>query len=110
MSAICRRLNNLQAARAKLEQRKGTRTYSDDVRELLQSIDGQDEGAIPGEGLHNELVRRTQAVEGWNLAALPGDTNDKRWANADLIAQGKLPVSDESRHAARHWIELWEGI
>lgn len=110
MSTIRRRLDELLAARARLEQRKGTRTYSDDVRELLQSIDGQTEGAIPGEGLHNELVRRIQAVDGWNLAALPGNTNDERWANADLIAQGKLTVLDESRHAARHWIELWEGI
>jgi hypothetical protein len=110
-AAIRRRLNDILAARARQTRRKGGNSYMEDVREWLQSVDGHPVlGSIPGEGLHDEMVRRLQVADGWNLAALPGETTKQRWTNADLIAQGTLTVSDEARHAARHWIGMWEGI
>lgn len=111
MTTIRRRLDDLQAARARQQQRKGKGTYLEDMREWLQSIDGQTEiGTIPDEGIYNEMVRRIQIVDGWNLGALPGDTNKQRDSNAELIARGELIVSDEARHAARHWIGIWEKV
>lgn len=110
-AAIRRRLNDLQAARAKQEQRKAGNTYLDDMRQFLQSVDGQAElGKLPGETLWDTMVRRVQTVDGWTLAGIPGDTLEAKIKAVDDACQNKVAVSAEARHAARHWFSMYEGL
>jgi len=109
MSTIRRRLDDLQAARARQEQRKGADTVVDDVRAMLQAIDGQaDLDMRPGEDIFTVCVRRLQGTDGWTLAGIPGDTLKAKIEAID--SHTKLTISPEARHAARYWFEMVEGI
>ena len=111
MSTIRRRLDDLQAARARQEQRKGTNSVVEDIRVMLESVDGQaDLDMRPGENIFTVSLRRVQVADGWNLALMPGDTLEDKLESADRVGQGKLTVSDDARHAARHWFAMYEGI
>jgi len=111
MTTIERRVSNLESARERQERRKGNRTILDETREFLESIDGQaDLDMRPGEDISSVMTRRMMHLDGWNLNALPGNTEAERWHSADLAAHGGLSISDEIRHAARHCIKLYEGI
>lgn len=111
MSTIRRRLDDLQAARKRQEQRKAGNTHLDDTRQFLQTVDGQAElGTLPGETLWDTMVRRIQSVDGWTLAGIPGDTLAAKIKAIDEASRTKLAISAESRHAARHWFAMYEGI
>jgi len=64
----------------------------------------------PGENIFTVCVRRLQGTDGWTLAGIPGDTLVEKIKSIDEACQNKAGVSDEARHAARHWIGMWEGI
>jgi hypothetical protein len=112
MSTIDRRINERKQFRERQEHRRtGPKSFFKEAAEMLQGIDGQaDLGALPGESLMDVMTRRMMHLDGWNLNALPGSTENERWHSADLAANGKLAVSDEIRHAARHCLKLYEGI
>lgn len=108
MSTIRRRLDDLQAARARQEQRKGGSTVVDDVRAMLETVDGQaDLDMRPGESLFDVCARRLQSADGWNLDLIPGDTLAAKFKAIDDPAAA---IPDEARHAARHWFEMVEGV
>ena len=117
MSTIDRRISELEAFRAR-QERPGHRKKSnpeifiDEIREMLQGIDGQAElGMLPGENIMVVLTRRMMHLDGWNLNALPGSTEEERWHGADLAANNEsFVVSAEARHAARHCVKMYEGI
>ncbi len=111
MSTIRRRLDDLQAARARQTQRKGTMTFVDDMRQWLQSIDGQAEiGTVPGENLHDEMVRRLQVAPGYDLSLMPGATLQDKHRNVELAHDGRIEVTPEARQAACKWFALWDGL
>lgn len=111
MSTIRRRLDDLQAARARQEQRKGTKTVVEDIRAMLEGVDGQaDLDMRQGEDIFTVCVRRLQGQDGWTLAGIPGDTLVDKIKAIDGACKNKAGVSDEARHAARHWFGMWEGI
>ena len=108
-----RRLEELQAARARQEGRKGDHLtqFIENIRLMLQKIDGQSElRLIPGEGLYWEMTRRMQTAEGYSLALMPGDTLRERRENVEKAYYGKLVVSPEARHAAREYFALYDGL
>lgn len=108
-TAIRRRLDDLQAARARQQQRKGAGTVVDDVRAALEAVDGQaDLDMRPGENIFTVCVRRLQGTDGWTLAAIPGDTLEAKIEAIDRHTT--LTISPEARHAARHWFEMVEGV
>ncbi len=108
MSTIRRRLDDLQAARARQEQRKGAGTVIDDVRAMLEKVDGQaDLDMRPGESLFDVCVRRLQSADGWSLDLIPGDTLA---AKIKAIDDQTAVIPDEARHAARHWFEMVDGV
>lgn len=112
-AATRRRLEELQAARARQEGRKGDReaNWLENIRQSLQDIDGQPElHAIPGEGLYEKMIRRLQPVEGWSLALMPGDTLEEKLHAVDLVCAGRLSVSAEARHAAWKVFAVYEPI
>jgi len=109
MSTIRRRLDDLQAARARQTQRKGTLTFVDEIREMLQGIDGQAElGTLPGEDLMDVMMRRMETVEGYSLSLMPGDTLKQKRKNVEEAYYGRLAVSAEARHAARKYFQLFD--
>lgn len=109
MSTIRRRLDDLQAARARQEQRKGTKTVVEDVRAMLEKADGQvDLDMRPGESIHDVLIRRLQVVDGYDLSLMPGETLKEKEHAVDLVCGGKLWVPDEARHAARFVFEMYQ--
>ncbi len=111
MSTIRRRLDDVQAARARQEQRKAGNTYLDDTRQFLQTVDGQAElGTLPGETLWDTMVRRIQTVDGWTLAGIPGDTLAAKIKAIDEASRTRLARSAEAKHAARHWFAMYEGL
>lgn len=111
MSTIRRRLNDLQAARARQEKRKAGNTHLDETRQFLQTVDGQAElGTLPGETLWDTMVRRIQAVDGWMLAGIPGDTLAAKIKTIDNASCSELAISAEARHAARYWFAMVEGL
>ncbi len=110
MTAISIRLDKLQAAYERRGQRKLNHVtqFIEDVRAMLEKIDGQHElGMRPGENIHTVMVRRLQPVDGWNLDLMPGDTLEEKEHAVDLACAGKLTVSDEARQAARHLFEMY---
>ncbi len=111
MSTIRRRLDDLQAARARQDQSKGAVSHVEDMRQWLQSIDGQAEiGTIPGEGLHDEMVRRLQVAPGYDLSLMPGTTLQEKYKNIELAHDGRIEVTPEAIQAACKWFAIWEGI
>ena len=112
MSTIKTRLDNLQAAHNLKNLRKSGGHLVDhveNVRLMLERLDGIPEtGAIPGEGLHDEMVRRLQVAEGYDLSLMPGDTLREKVNAVDLVCGGKLWVPDAARHAARFVFEMYE--
>lgn len=110
-TTIRRRLDDLQAARARLERRKGSQSVVEDIRAMLQTVDGQaDLDTRPGENIFTVSLRRLQVADGWNLDLMPGDTLEDKLRSADRAANGRLHVSDDAKHAARHWMKMHEGI
>ena len=108
MSTIRRRLDDLQAARARQQQRKGAGTVIEDVRAALEAVDGQaDLDMRPGESLFDVCARRLQSADGWNLDLIPGDILA---AKIKAIDDQTAVIPDEARHAARHWFKIVEGI
>ncbi|MFZ2220159.1 MAG: hypothetical protein WAV85_15970 [Rhodoferax sp.] len=112
MSATTRRrLDVLQAARARQQQRKGTSSVVEDMRAMLEAVDGQaDLDMRPGEDLFTVCVRRLQGQDGWTLAGIPGDTLEGKIKTIDAACQGKVAVSDEARHAARKLFAMYEAL
>ncbi len=111
MSTIKTRLDNIQAAHAKKNQGKGDTGIIERTRAMLERVDGQhDLGMLEDENIFTVSLRRLQVADGWNLAMMPGDTLEDKLKSADLAANGKLDVSDEAKHAARHWMKMHEGI
>ena len=111
MTAISIRLDKLQAAHERRGQRKGDRLtqFVEDIRSGLEAVDGQHElGMRPGENIHTVMVRRLQIVDGWNLDLIPGDTLEEKEHAVDLACAGKIYVSDEARHAARKYFQLFD--
>ena len=105
------RIRALELNREKHDRRTGDSGIVEDTRSFLESIDGQKElGLLDGEDMSACMVRRMMHLDGFNLDALPGATMDEKWHSADLAAHGKLEISDEARHAARHLISLYVGI
>jgi hypothetical protein len=112
MSATTRRrLDALQAARSQQEKRKGGNNHVENIRKLLQRLDGQaDIGVIPGEGLYDEMVRRLQVADGYDLSLMPGDTLQDKKINVEPAYYGKIVVSPEARHAARGFFQLYDYV
>ena len=111
MSTIRRRLDDLQAARARQQQHKGVASYIESMRAMLETVDGQVElGMQPGENLFDVCIRRLQGQDGWTLAGIPGDTLEDKVETIDAACQGKVVVSDEARHAARKLFAMYEGL
>ena len=113
MSTIQTRLDNLQAAHARNNQRKGNSEadWLEGIRQSLQDVDGHpDLHSIPGEGLPEEMICRLQTVDGWNLDLMPGSTIEEKMHACDLACAGKLSVSDEARHAARNVFAIYEPL
>lgn len=111
MSTIRRRLDDLQAARARQEQRKGTNSVVEDMRAMLEAVDGQvDLDMRPGENIFTVSLRRLQVADGWNLDLMPGDTLVDKIKTIDAACQGKVVVSDEARHAARKLFAMYEAL
>lgn len=111
MSTIRRRLDGLLTARARQELRKGTNSVVENMRAMLESVDGQaDLDMRPGEDLFTVCVRRLQGQDGWTLAGIPGDTLEDKIKTIDAACQGKSAVSDEARHAARNLFAMYEGL
>ena len=111
MSNIRRRLDDLQAARVRQELRKGTNSVVENMRAMLESVDGQAElGMQPGEDLFTVFLRRVQGQDGWTLAGIPGDSLEDKIKTIDAACQGKVDVPDEARHAARRLFAMYEGL
>jgi hypothetical protein len=111
MSTIKTRMDNLQAAHARKNQGKGDAGIIEKTRAMLEQADGQVELDMrPGENIFTVSLRRLQVVDGWNLAMMPGDALEDKLKSADRAANGKLDVSGEAKHAARHWMKMHEGI
>lgn len=111
MSAtIERRVGELEAARERQERRKnGPVDDVERIRQHLESVDGQhDLDRRPGEDLYDEMVRRMQVAEGWNLDLMPGNTLTEKHDNVERAYYGKIVVSAETRHAARGWFQLFD--
>ena len=113
MTAISIRMDKLAAAHHQRAQRKDDHLtqFIEDVRLMLQKIDGQSElRLIPGEGLYWEMTRRMETAEGYSLALMPGDTLKEKRENVEKAYYGKLVVSPEARHAAREYFALYDGL
>jgi hypothetical protein len=110
MSAIQTRLANLEFT-SKAKKKKGVHTFVEEIREMLERIDGIAElGTVPGEDLEDEMMRRMEGEPGFSLARMPGDTLKAKIQAVDEAAQGKLTVSPEARHAARGYFSLYDGL
>ena len=108
-AAIEKRLASLEFA-AK-HGKRSKQSPVEDVRQALQSVDGQaDLGALPGENLWDTMVRRLQPIDGWNLDQIPGDTLADKIKTVDNAANTGVSISPEVRHAARHWFKMVEGV
>jgi hypothetical protein len=108
-AAIEKRLASLEFA-AK-HGKRGKRSYVEDMREWLQSIDGQAEiGTIQGEGLYWEMVRRLQVAPGYDLSLMPGDTLQEKHKNVEVAYHDNIVVTPEAKQAASKWFGLWEGL
>jgi hypothetical protein len=92
-------------ARAKPSTRPGD--FVAQARAMLHDAVGPDQDPRPNETLFDEMRRRLQVVDGWNLSGIVGDSLAEKEANCDLIASGTMTASAEAKHAARHWLELW---
>jgi hypothetical protein len=111
VSTIRRRLDDLLAARDRQEQRKGTNSVVEDMRAMLEAVDGQAElGMQPGEDLFTVCIRRLQGQDGWTLAGIPGDSLEDKIKTIDAACQGKVDVADEARHAARKLFAMYEAL
>jgi len=113
MTAISIRMDKLAAAHHQRAHRKGDylTQFIEDVRVMLQKIDGQAElRLIPGEGLYWEMTRRMETAAGYSLALMPGDTLKEKRENVAKAYYGKLAVSPEARHAAKEYFALYEGL
>jgi len=108
MSTVKTRLGNLELFSRK---KKGSDNFVEEVRQMLQGIDGQVEiGMLPEEDLFDVMVRRLEGMDGYTLALMPGDTLRAKMQAVDDAAQGKLTVSPEARHAACAYFSLYEGL
>jgi hypothetical protein len=113
MTAISIRMDKLAAAHHQRAHRKGDHITQpiEDIRVMLEKVDGQAElGIRPGENIHTVMTRRLQPGDGWNLDLMPGETLEEKEHACDLVCAGKLTVSDEARHAARHVFSIYEPL
>lgn len=113
MTTIKTRIAALEQSNERQQQRKtGPASIVEDVRAMLERIDGQVElGMRPDENLSTVMTRRLMHLDGWNLNALPGNSRDEKMRIADLAANNaSFVISDEARHAARYYIQMYEGI
>lgn len=112
MSAtIDRRISELEAFRERQERRKNPVDDVERIRRDLDAVDGQhDLDRRPGENLWDEIVRRMQVAEGWNLDLMPGATLTEKEANVELAYNGKIAVTAEARHAARGWFQIFDYV
>lgn len=112
MSTIDRRISELEQFRERQERRKaGPVNDVERIRRYLESVDGQhDLDHRPGENLWDEMVRRMQVAEGWNLDLMPGASLKEKQENVEPAYHGKFVVSAEARHNARGWFQLFDYV
>ena len=108
-AATRRRLDELLDARRRQEMRKGDRGVVEEVREFLQTIDGQAEmGTLPGETMQDVMVRRMMHVDGYDLSLMPGATLKEKHENVEPAYYGKIVVTPEARQAAHVYFGLYD--
>jgi hypothetical protein len=91
-------------ARAKPSTRPGD--FLAQARAMLDKEVGPDPSPRRGETLFDEMRRRVQSLDGWDLSGIPGATLGEKEANCDAVAAGTMTASAEAKHAARHWLEI----
>ncbi len=113
MSAtVDRRITELEQFRERQERRKsGPVSFVEEVRRMLQGIDGQEElGMLHGETIEDVMTRRMQSVDGYDLSGMPGDTLKAKRENVEPAYFGQIAVSPAARHAARSYFQLFDHV
>ncbi len=111
-TTIDRRISELEQFRQRQTRRKaGPVSFVEEVRRMLQGIDGQEEiGMLPGETIEDVMTRRMQSIDGFDLSGMPGASLKEKCDSVEAAHCGQITVSPEARHAARAYFQLFDHV